>query len=427
MQSNTHKIDGGGGGGGMTLLRLIGIGALVALVALFWATAGASAQRGPTVKASYEGWATGTTDLDVASNIRSSIFDIIDIAEGSSTAALNDHWSCPNLRCQYLHVTWRGIPAKPADGEDKFAGYDISLARHAPSSGADIGVSEVDFASTNVPIAMTVRVPDLDGNRHNPGSWYVPVPWPGERVTVLVHGDLYGANRVVKVPAASLSARADLSQTAVGATLVVNRVDNGNLPTVLAIWRRIEDVTHYEVEYTFRTRSANQRLTKVTRAVARNQISDKESGQGPQGHWHYQYSDLAPSWDQHPNSALLDRVQNAAFGDQGQVLDGEPVQWMGALTTLGKLLEGAEGWDQSAVTDTGITESLSRGRNMLGVRLRPMLACAAYDNRTSDLCSENSTLAGPLAVAGKQSRITYVRFRGADVDAWFTSIGYVIP
>ena len=410
MKRDTHKQQGGG----VPWIRLIGIGVLAALAALVWTAGGASAQRGPTVKASYEGWAADAT-AEVASDVRASHFQILDIADNSSPAALNRHWTCPDLGCHYLHVRWSGIPAKPAvDG--KIGGYDISLARFAPSP-ADIGVSESDFELTNVPIAMRMRVADESAR-----EWYVPVPWPGERVTVLVHGHLYGANRVVKVPAASLSARAALSQTEAGATLVTNHVDPGRLPTVMAIWRQIEGATHYEVEYTFRTRSAEQRLTKVTRAVARSQVSDKAQGQGTQtGQTHYQYSAFNANWDQHPNAASLNALTDNAFGDQPT--DG---QWLGSLTTLGKLLEGAEGWPQSdldANADADITAALSAGRNAVGVRVRPMLACAAYDN--SALCSDNSRLAAPLAVAGQKSRITYVRFRGADVHAWFDSLGYV--
>ena len=404
----------------MTLLRLLGIGALAALAALFWATAGTSAQSNePTVTVAHGGWAAddANTLSDAAKAQIKTGLTIGGVADGSAPLGLDStqRWTCPNLKCHYLNVSWSGIPQIQTDDPSKPGGYEIIVARRSNTTAKHVGMSDAAFAVTAVPVTMSLRAPGSSTQA------YVAVPWPGERLTVAVQGEEeVRAHAIVRTPAPTLPAAftSARSQSSVGATLVENPVD-GNLPTVLAIWREVDGATYYEVEYTFRSGSdvRAQRLTRVTRTVARSQVADKENIH--EGETHYAYEALDADWDQHPNAAVLNALNNYAFGDVGQPTHGK---WMGALSTLGKLLLGAEGWPQTEVAaDNAVTDALSVSRNALGVRLRPVLACAVDGG--SRLCSDNSTTAAPRAWRGKTSRISYATFEGADVDAWLTSIG----
>jgi len=422
MTSDTHSRWSGRGGGGRPLIRLLGIGALAALAALLWTVAGASAQvEKARATVEYRGWAAADTlDAEARTQISTSQLIISRVADNSSSAQHGQAWTCPNLRCHYLHVSWSGLAPIPAT-DDQPEGYNIHLVRRRAPSPEDIGVSGADFASTTVPIQLSLyRVPADASER------YVPVPWPGERVSVMVTGRNPRGTKTriafdsaeipqTVLPASFAADKAPLADAQFGATLVENHLE-GDLPTVVTVWRKADKATHYEVQYTLRTRSrvSEQRRTKWTSLVGVGQISDATQGADQA----YQYSALNAGWAQHPNAAVLSGLQDSDFGDPNNEGQG---QWMGALATLPALLAGQEHWPEStpgAVNATAITRALRVGKNALGLRVRPVLACAAH---ASDLCSDNSQLTGARALRGKQSRIVYVQFKGRDADSWILS------
>jgi len=124
----------------------------------------------------------------------------------------------------------------------------------------------------------------------------------------------------------------------------------------------------------------------------------------------------------------LNGLEDSAFGDTGQT-DGYG-RWMGAVTTLPKLLAGAEHWPQTEgdATASAVREALGAGQNAVGVRVRPVRACGAdQDYPPSEPahvgCATDAHHTGVRAVRGKLSKISYVRFAGGDLEAWVDSAG----
>ncbi len=262
-------------------------------------------------------------------------------------------------------------------------------------------------------------------------SWPVAVPWPGERLSIAVVGGEGSSARTTKVRTpvpptlpAAFTARANADTVA--STLVTD--PNSNLPMVAAVWRKVPQASHYEVQYTFRTRSSNadQRRTKVTRIVRASQIHNDSNTAG-------HYTTLSPSWSQHPNASVLNALNDSDLNTS----DGEDGEWVGALTTLPKLLAGAEGWPQDEsqfdTAEADIIAALSAGQNAVGVRVRPVAACADYynnpympeadDDPSNTLCATRPDRMAALALRGKKSVISYVRFEGANMGEWVSSAG----
>ena len=73
--------------------------------------------------------------------------------------------------------------------------------------------------------------------------------------------------------------------------------------------------------------------------------------------------------------------------------------------------------------DGALGSALGEGKNAVGVRIRPVAACADFDIAAdhSLLCSPGSKRTGPLALRGKRSRISYVKFEGENMAEWIGS------
>ena len=389
------------------LFRLLKICAAAALLAVCWAAAGASAQGAPTVTAEYGGLARDA-EQSIQDQISSpgSTFTLDARAPGSlDFSSTNTTWVCENLRCRYLNVSWSGITPNP---DTSTSPYTITLARNRTPSAADVGVDADQFAATLVPTQISLPIRDA-----NTGQRYVPVPWVGERVTVAVSGAAGSeASDVVKIPAVPRSpvfaSRANADQ--VGSTL--GAAGSAALPPVVSVWPKVEGATHYELQYTIRTRSRRdgQRLTKVTYIVDYRHLHE-----GSNNNW---YERLDANWGQHPNASLRELVVTD-FGEDGE--------WMLALISMRLLLGGERGWPSAEVdgeilaNEADVAAALSQGRNAIGVRVRPMVACAPVD--ISTLCADRSPQMGVLALRGRKSKISYVIFEGSSVQEWVSSAG----
>ena len=375
------------------LIRLLGICAAAALLAVGWTAAGASAQAAPTVTVDHAGWAA---DLDPSDPNTPHYEEAL--ASQTLQIAGGGTWDCGDLRCHLMHVFYRNIPERPHNS-DKPGHYTVTLTRVAPPSAEEVGVSEHGFEA-----ATQMSIPSDTFNHAHVG-----VPWLGEEVRVTVTGDQnISASVVVEIPAhipASFRSR----EARGGSTLVTDSASS--LPKVVSVWPELAEATHYEVQYTFRTRSrAHSRFTKVTRIVTVSQSANE-------------YEALGANWDQHPNASELNALDNDDVGSDGD--------WIVVVTTLPKLLAGAEGWAQETVggeqlaDDEAIADALDAGKNAVGIRVRPLIICAAGESiyKLSNRCSENSHHADPRALEGKISRISYVTFAGGSMAEWVSSAG----
>jgi len=397
------------GGRGTAWLRLLGIGAAAALLALCWTAAGAAAQSEPAVTAAYEGLAS-----EAPQYIQDQINPLLSMQEGApgSKAITSVGWACGNLGdarpCRYLSVSWSGITPRTSAGDY----YDITLTRRQIPTARDLGVTESEFADLYVPTVMSQSVPS-----YGAGQQYVPLPWSGEELTVTVSGapGSEASSAVVKIPApgrpAVLTARAAADQA--GSTLVTDP-DNADLPLVLSVWSKVSGVSHYELQYTFRTRSGNkqQRWTKLSYIVNPQVGGISDTGGAPR-----QYSTYNADWSQHPNPAvrgLTDSDFNRGTGE-----------WLGALISLPELLAGARGWPADEPgAKAEIIAALREGKNAVGLRVRPIAACGSPYSYDSAHCVEQSLLVGgALPLWGRQSVISYVQFRGANAEEWISSAG----
>ena len=401
MKHQTHMAEHGRSN---AWIRLLGVCAAAALLAALWTAAGASAQSGPTVAAEYGGLAQDA-ELSIQNEINSTGPLSIDEGSFGSQDIGNASWVCESLRCRYLNVTWSGIPPRAAPGE----AYTITVARNRIPTARDIGVTDEEFAELPVATQMSLSISGSSASQQ-----YLPTPWVGETVTVTVSGEGAEASAAVKIPAprrpAVFTSRAAANQ--VGATLAADP-DDAELPIVMSVWRRVSGATHYEVQYTFRTRSRNrdsgnkERVTKVSRIVKGSDISDQS------GESHQQYSSFSANWSQHPNASVR-ALRDSDFGAGGA--------WMGALITLPELLAGETDWPADALAaKTAITAALREGKkHSVGVRVRPLAACGAL--LLSVHCPERYLeQEGVLALWGRKSKIAYVRFRGANVQEWISS------
>jgi len=414
MQS---KMQAAGRGRSTALIRLLGLGAAAALFAVLWTAAGAAAQNAPAVTAEYMGWAADIPDPSGPSGAyeqvqQESIFQIVSVAEGSDRSVIGQQWECRNVQCHYLRVSWSGL-AENLNSEGPR--YTFTLTRDAPSA-EDIGVAEDQFGAAGAATEMAKYMFRPSYISVSSGYRYLPVPWPNEEVRVTVSSAPgSAASDVVRIPATDLPAAFASRAAQHAATLVAAAESSGSsLPRLVIVWPKVEGATHYELQYTVRTRSnqAGQRLMRTTRIVRAFNVP---------GALTVAYESLQPDWSGHWNSPVLSALTNASFGDAGD--------WFGVVTTLPWLLGGAAGWPQetvdgeSAAVEADIVTALSAGRNAVGVRIRAMAACADFDTAThqSLLCSQYSKRAGPLALRGKQGRISYVKFKGENAAAWIGS------
>ena len=353
----------------------------------------------PAIAAEYGGLA-----WDAAALIRYEINQaLLSIDEGApgSYGFDSESWVCSS-RCRYLNVTWNGILPRAEQGRT----YTITVARNRIPTAQDLGITDDEFGKVLVPTQMSLSISGSSTSQQ-----YVPIPWAGETVTVTVSGDGAEASAAVKIPApdrpAVFSSRAAADQ--VGATLATDP-DAADLPIVMSVWRKVSGATHYEVQYTFRTRSRDEeRLTKVTRIVRYSDLSDQSGDSG-------QYSTFSPNWDQHPNSSVR-ALEDSDFGENGE--------WMGALITLPELLAGEAGWPADALAaKTEIIAALRAGKeNAVGVRVRPLAACAALLIQSDHCFDLHLQQPGVLALWGRKSKITYVTFNGANAQEWLSSAG----
>ena len=163
--------------------------------------------------------------------------------------------------------------------------------------------------------------------------------------------------------------------------------------------------SHYEVQYTFRTRS-KRGFTKVTRLSRFG--SDVTGAPGHQG-----YGDYNAEWGEHPNPAVRG-LQNSDFRDDGE--------WTAVLITLPELLAGADGWpEDEPAAKAEILAALRQGKSAIGIRVRPLAACATFT--TNNLCYSRFLGSGTLPLWGRQSVISYVKFKGANAQEWISSAG----
>ena len=381
------------------LIRLLGVCAAAALLAVCWTAAGASAQSTPTVTVEYKGWAASEADQFERAGLQNPLFDY-QITGGGT-------WHCRDLRCHFLKIVWEGIPERPFGSNGlppPNLSYTVTVTRDAPSEG-EIGIAGFNEAAAATEMSVNVILLNEGGVVDRV---ILGMPWVGEKVTVTVTGDRnINASAVVKIPAAvPESFRSREAQG--GSTLVT---DSGStLPKLVSVWPKLAEATHYEVQYTFRTRSRQngQRLTKLTRIVS--------ASQGAGG-----YEALGADWSQHPNASELNALDNDAVGSGGG--------WIAVVTTLPELLAGAGGWPQETVggerlaADAAIAVALGAGKNAVGIRVRPMIVCAAPNSNSGCSPGSNPSQAAPLALRGKKSKISYVVFRGGSMAEWVSSAG----
>ncbi len=402
MQSTTQML---GKRRSTAWIRLFGIGAAAALLAVFWMAAGASARGGASATAEYMGWAADGIDSSIAAEIQASSFQINRSAPGARGTDLGS-WNCANLRCHYLKVTWSGVTERAHGNAHPFT---IALTRNAPSA-ADIGVFDDAFAEL-------VVATDMSTPTHKTGQQYVGVPWAGERVRVTVLGTGgNAATTVLKIPATDRPAAFVSRDLQLGATLAIFPESELEVPRVLVVWPKVAEATHYELQYTIRTRSsqAAQRVTKVTWYLRAIKIPGTRA---------VFYGSIRFDWSRHWNAPVLSQLTNADFSNTTG-------NWVATVASLPSLLADAPDWPQEVTEDgrTGgaeadITAALSQGKNAIGVRVRPIVACGDFDIATnhSTLCSTGSERTGPLALWGRYNRISYVKFEGDNLEEWFSS------
>ncbi len=391
------------------LIWLLGIcAAAAALLVVFGTISGASAQDGqPTLNYTSGGWAPETlTDIDLGGSDRATWealkfntwLDVQERAPGSHATG-SGRWGCDDLRCYYVNLEWSNITPNPESGKPA---YTITLERNAPSAD-QLGISEEDFAGKVVPTVVSLTVLDP-----NTSEQIFPMPWVGGIITITgAPGSQASFSTFTDGLRPLLGDAFDTRDTRSASTLATN--PEANLPTIVSVWPKAEGATHYEVEYTFRTRSdvsPAQRLTKVTRIVSVSQISGT-------------YEDFNANWSQvNRNREELEALTNSDFGNDGD--------WIAVVTTLPKLLAGAEGWpEKEGAAETDILSALGEGRNAVGIRIKPVLACATSEDTDdlSNICSKGINKMAPRAEYGRQGKISYVRFEGDNMAEWVSSAG----
>ena len=386
------------------LIYLLGICA-IALLVVFGTISGASAQDdGPTIDFDMGGWAAETvTDTDPGGSDRatwealtSTYLSVQDRAPGSHATA-SGRWGCEDLRCYYGTLSWSNVTPNQEHGK---AAYTITLERNAPSAD-QIGIPDGSFASSVVPTVVSLTVPDASTS-----ELILPIPWAAGIVTITgAPGSQASFTHSNPGLRPLLGDAFGTRDTRSASTLATD--EESSLPMIVSVWPRAEGATHYEVGYTFRTRSDDpaQRLTKVTRIVSVSQIA-------------YTYEDFNANWSQARNRAELEALTNSDFASGGG--------WIGVVTTLPKLLAGAEGWpSKEAAAETEAFDALGEGRNAVGIRIKPVLACATAEDTDdlSDICSKGINKMAPQAEYGRQGKISYVRFEGDTMEEWVSSAG----
>ncbi len=379
------------------LIWLLGIcAAAAALLVVFGTISGASAQDGqPTLNHTEGGWAEETvTDYGIGGSDRAT-WETLTTTWLSGESGL---WGCEDLRCYYLNLEWSNITPNPESGKPA---YTITLERNAPSAG-DLGISDTAFAGKVVPTVVRLNVLDA-----NTSEQIFPMPWVGGIITITgAPGSQASFSTFTDGPRPLLGDAFDTRDTRSASTLATDA--ESNLPMIVSVWPKDEGASHYEVEYTFRTRSDDpaQRLTKVTRIVSVSQIADT-------------YEGFNANWSQvNRNRAELEALTNSDFANDGG--------WIGVVTTLPKLLAGAEGWpEKEGAAETDILSALGEGRNAVGVRIKPVLACATSEDTDdlSNICSKGINKMAPQAEYGRQGKISYVRFEGDNMAEWVSSAG----
>ncbi len=393
------------GGGSRTWAGLLGVCVAAALLAVFGMATEVSAQTSePTIdgESGEHGWAAdlleqdGNQDLDFRNG---TVLTAVSYADGSQATGAT--WSCNDLRCFFLNLRWSNITPNPEHVNGKPA-YTITLERRAPSP-AELGISEADFATKAVPTIVSLPVADASAREQR-----VPLPWANQIIEI-TGAPGSSASFTLSTPGIGRFLGEDFStrDTRSASTLVTDSANN-NLPTLVSVWPKVEGATHYEVQYTFRTRSDDpgQALTRVTRIESGSQIVGTT------------YAGLNANWSQARNRTELEALDSSDFNNDGG--------WIVVVTTLPKLLAGAEGWPKAEATaEPDIVEALGEGRNAVGIRIRPVLACATdlATHARSDLCSKDIHEMAPEAEVGRQGKISYVRFEGDTMAEWVSSAG----
>ncbi len=385
-----------------TLTGLLGVCVAAALLAVFGMATEVSAQTSePTIDglSGEYAWAADVLEQDgnQDTNFRNTTLSAVSYAAGSDDRTVL--WNCNDLRCFFVNLQWSNITPNPEEGKPA---YTITLERRAPSP-AELGISEDRFATQTVPTIVSLTVADASAREQR-----VPLPWANQIIEI-TGAPGSSASFTLSTPGIGRFLGEDFStrDTRSASTLVTDP-ENNNLPTLVSVWPKVAEVTHYEVQYTFRTRSNDpgQALTRVTRIESGSQLDGAT------------YEGLSANWSQARNRTELEALDATDFNNDGG--------WIVVVATLPKLLAGAEGWPKAEATAAPeIVEALGEGRNAVGIRIRPVLACAS-DHATharSNLCSKGIEVMAPAAEIGRQGKISYVRFEGDTMDEWVSSAG----
>ncbi len=382
------------------LAGLLGICAVAALMATtVLATFGetASAQSSPTLSVTHAGWAD---DRTLSSDDQS------DLGQSFTSPETSLSWDCSDRRCHSFDLEWSGIdPVNQDKGHsnqvDDADGWTITVTR---LDDPITKVAEVEFVTgTSLVTSITQPVSVEEAGDTDDRSYLLGVPWAGERVRVTVTAGSVSASQKVTIPANHLP-NAFTNRTDRAATVLVEHTETDNtLHSLVVVWPKVENATHYEVEYIFRN-DLNQAEGKKFTNVSRIETGSQQQGL---------YRSLSPVWDSnHSNAAELNALTNANF-------DGAEADWIIVVGSLSKLLAGAEGWPEGSLdTANEIIEVIGEdGRNAVGVRVSPVLACGGFSDShdKSELCSEGSHNARPLALKGRSSRVSYVRFDSSEL------------
>ncbi len=373
------------------LVGRLGIGvAAVLLTILGMATAVSAQESNPSVEITYIGWAADEQPTGNAARD-------LDRAFGVVTNSIRS-WDCSDRRCHYVRVDFSGIAPKPniqkVDGVNDGPGWNLTVTREHPDRNAvrlmskDVGVDEA-------------------GGGNGPYTYYVAVPWAGERVWVTLKGEDLESNKSdsAVIPAhvpAAFRTRSPL----VASTLVDWEENSSTLPMLLTVWPKTVGATRYDLQYVFRG-DLHQGSTGNYSQVVTTRLVTASQKRGL-------YERLGADWSRHAQRAILGALTNDDF-------DSEDAGWIFVTTPLPKLVSGAEGWPQAEIVEDDITAALEAGagKARIGVRVQPVLDCSLADSFAPDLtefCSAGTYALDTLSLRGKKSQVSYKTVRLSDLE-----------
>ncbi len=373
----------------MALTGRLGLGVAAALLTLLGLATAVSAQEArPSVRVTHLGWAADRTLTADESRDLSRPF-------GVENALHVTNWDCSDFRCHYVQVDFSGIAPEP--GLDKVDGINTGPGWHLTVSRRGGTVTE---------ITKTIGV-DEAGGGDGPYTYYVAVPWNGERVHVSIRGSSTITTTASVIIPAHVPA-AFLTRSAMAAVTLVDWEGNlGRLPMLITVWPKVAGATHYDLQYVFRG-DLHQGSTGNYSQVVTTRLVTASQKRGL-------YERLGADWSHDSQRDILNALTNDDF-------DAEDAGWIFVTTPLPKLVSGAEGWLQEEIVEDDITRALEAGagKARIGVRVQPVLDCSladyAFAPGLTEFCSEDTHAMETLPLRGKKSQVSYKTVRLSDLE-----------